>query len=209
MPKAKEFFPEIIRVKVEDLIPYARNQKEHPEEQIAEIMGSITEYKFVSPIEIADNVIVAGHGRLEAAKRLKLSEVPCIDVSHMSPGQIKAYRITSNRLAEKAPWINELLAVELQELAELPDVNLETTGYSKEDIANLILWAEGEFGDGEDGDQDDESEPPPSEDFSVFEVALTHKNKLHLMDTIRRVKADNETNSTESALMILCDLYAE
>lgn len=148
MPKKKEFFPEIVRCKVVDLIPYARNTKQHPESQISEIMASIQEFKFINPIVIADNVIIAGHGRLEAAKRLKLDEVPCIDVSHLSEGQQKAYRITDNRLPEKAPWDNELLAVELEELSGLPDLNVEITGFDKEAIADMILANDQEEGDG-------------------------------------------------------------
>ena len=103
------------------LIPYARNSKTHSDAQVSAIAGSIREFGFVNPVLISDDLtIVAGHGRVLAAQKLGLDEVPCIRLSHLSDNQRRAYVIADNRLAEVgASWDLEMLQLELESFDHL------------------------------------------------------------------------------------------
>jgi len=121
---------------VAELIPYANNSRTHSDEQVAQIAASIKEFGWTNPILITDNSIIAGHGRLMAARKLGMSKVPCIEVKNLTPAQVKAYIIADNKLALNAGWDNELLNIEFQELEEL-GFDLELTGFSLEEIDAL------------------------------------------------------------------------
>jgi len=104
--------------RVEALVPYARNPRTHSEAQIAKIAASIVEYGWTNPILVdGNNGIIAGHGRLAAARKLGLDEVPVIELAHLTPAQKRAYVIADNRLALNAGWDEEMLALELAELS--------------------------------------------------------------------------------------------
>ena len=95
------------------LIPHARNSRTHSEVQVAQIAGSIAEFGFVNPVLVGDDgVIVAGHGRVLAARKLGLAEAPVIVLSHLTPTQRRALMIADNRIAENAGWDDEMLAAE-------------------------------------------------------------------------------------------------
>jgi 16S rRNA G966 N2-methylase RsmD len=121
---------------VAELIPYANNSRTHSDEQVAQIAASIKEFGWTNPILITDNSIIAGHGRLMAARKLGMSKVPCIEVKNLTPAQVKAYIIADNKLALNAGWDNELLNIEFQELEEL-GFDLELTGFSLDEIDAL------------------------------------------------------------------------
>jgi site-specific DNA-methyltransferase (adenine-specific) len=121
---------------VAELIPYANNSRTHSDEQVAQIAASIKEFGWTNPILITDNSIIAGHGRLMAARKLGMSKVPCIEVKNLTTAQVKAYIIADNKLALNAGWDNELLNIEFQELEEL-GFDLELTGFSLEEIDAL------------------------------------------------------------------------
>jgi len=122
---------------VTELIPYANNSRTHSDEQVAQIAASIKEFGWTNPILIDDqNSIIAGHGRLMAARKLGLDKVPCIEVKNLTPGQIKAYIIADNKLALNAGWDFTLLNVEFEQLAEM-GIDLEITGFSLEEIEEL------------------------------------------------------------------------
>lgn len=129
---------------VAELIPYANNSRTHSDEQVAQIAASIKEFGWTNPILITDNSIIAGHGRLMAARKLGMSKVPCIEVKNLTPAQVKAYIIADNKLALNAGWDNELLNIEFQELEQL-GFDLELTGFSLEEIDALkpVELAEG------------------------------------------------------------------
>lgn len=121
-----------------ELIPYDRNTRTHSDEQITEVAASIKEFGFTNPILIdGTNGVIAGHGRLLAAKKLGLNKVPVIEVSHLSDAQKRAYIIADNKLAEKSGWDEELLALELGELAQL-DYGFEVTGFSNTEFASIM-----------------------------------------------------------------------
>jgi len=105
---------------VERLVPYERNARTHSPEQVAQIAASIVEFGFTNPILVASDAgIIAGHGRLEAAKSLGLPEVPVVVLDHLSDAQRRAYVIADNQLALISGWDDELLKGELAELGEL------------------------------------------------------------------------------------------
>lgn len=130
----------IVYLATSSLTPRQRNARTHTKQQIREIADSIKQFGFNNPILIdASAKVVAGHGRLEAAKLLGLASVPTIRLDQMTEVQIRAYVITDNRLAEKAGWSDQLLALELQELEALNlDFDLTVTGFDAPEIDRLI-----------------------------------------------------------------------
>ena len=122
---------------VEALIPYARNPRTHNAEQIAKIAASIVEYGWTNPILVdGENGIIAGHGRLAAARKLGLTEVPVIELCHLSPTQKRAYVISDNRLALDAGWDEDILALEVAELTQA-GFDLALTGLDDLEIEAL------------------------------------------------------------------------
>ncbi len=123
-----------------ELKPHARNARTHSPKQIAEIAASITAFGFNNPVLIdKDGGIVAGHGRVEAAKQLGLDTVPTIRLEHLTEAQKRAYILADNKLAEKAGWDREILAIELQHLMEIElDFDIAVTGFEVPEIDVLI-----------------------------------------------------------------------
>lgn len=122
---------------IEDLIPYARNSRTHSDEQTAQIAASIREFGFLNPVLVdGDNGIIAGHGRVMAARKLGMDTVPCVEVSHLTDTQKRAYIIADNKLALNAGWDNDLLAIELEEL-NIEGFDLDLTGFTLEEIEGL------------------------------------------------------------------------
>ena len=148
--------------KVEALIPYARNPRTHNDEQVAKIAASIVEYGWTNPVLVdGDNGIIAGHGRLAAAHKLGLTEVPVIELAHLSPTQKRAYVISDNRLALDAGWDDAMLALELAELSEA-GFDLALTGFEDAEIEALLA---DDLGDGDgDGDQEQDADESDAAD---------------------------------------------
>ena len=112
-----QFSDKVERWPLDRLIPHARNARTHSEAQVAQIAGSIAEFGFVNPVLVGDDgVIVAGHGRLLAARKLGLTEAPVIVLSHLTPTQRRALMIADNQIADNAGWDDEMLAAELAAL---------------------------------------------------------------------------------------------
>lgn len=133
---------EISLVAVEGLVPYARNSRTHSDAQVAQIAASIREFGFTNPVLIdADGGIIAGHGRVLAARKLGLPEVPAIRIDYMTEAQRRAYVIADNKLALNAGWDDELLALELGEL-QGAGFDLSLTGFSEDELAGLLLEPE-------------------------------------------------------------------
>jgi len=124
--------------KTGDLIPYVNNSRTHSDEQIIQVAASIKEFGFTNPILLDDGGgIIAGHGRLQAAKKLSLTEVPTITLSGLSDAQKKAYVIADNKLALNAGWDDELLILELNGLRK-DDFDLTLIGFDVDELAYLI-----------------------------------------------------------------------
>jgi hypothetical protein len=127
---------------IERLVPYARNARTHSPEQVAQIAASIVEFGFNAPILVASDAgIVAGHGRLLAARKLGLVEVPVVVLDHLSEAQRRAYIIADNKLALNAGWDAKVLAQELRDL-ESEGLDLAVMGFSDEELEDLLVEPE-------------------------------------------------------------------
>lgn len=127
----------IEHVAIEALIPYARNSRTHSDAQVAQIAASIREFGFTNPVLIDEQGgVIAGHGRIMAARKLSLPEVPCIRLGHLTDAQKRAYVIADNKLALNAGWDDEMLALEFAELSEM-GFDLELTGFTADEIDAL------------------------------------------------------------------------
>jgi DNA modification methylase len=127
----------IEQLSVDTLIPYARNSRTHDDAQVAQIAASIKEFGFTNPVLIdADGGIIAGHGRVLAARKLSLSDVPCIRLAHLTETQRKAYVIADNKLALNSSWDEAMLALEIQDL-EADDFDLTLLGFTPDELTAL------------------------------------------------------------------------
>ena len=116
---------------IERLIPYARNARTHSAEQVAQVAASMREFGFTNPILIdGDSGVIAGHARLQAARKLGLTEVPVIVLDHLTATQKRAYILVDNRLALNAGWDDELLAAEMATLRE-DEFDLDLLGFDR------------------------------------------------------------------------------
>ena len=147
----------IANIKTELLVPYEKNSRTHSPEQIEQVANSIVRFGFTNPILIQpDNTVVAGHCRLEAAKKIGLKEIPCIVLDKLTPEQCRALVIADNKLALNAGWDLQLLASELAELQKL-DYNLDLIGFSEAEYAEILAGlpdlenSQNKKGGGDDG----------------------------------------------------------
>lgn len=155
------FMPEqMVRVPIGELVPYARNARTHSESQIAQLRASLREFGFVSPVLIdSDRNIIAGHGRVLAARAEGMTEVPCVLVEHLTDQQRRAYILADNRLAELSGWDTEMLAIELGEMQE-DGMDITLTGFAEADMELENPNAEPpEARDDDDSGEPDEAAP--------------------------------------------------
>jgi len=145
---------------MDKLLPYVRNARQHSDEQIAQIAASIAEFGFVNPCLVgADGVLVAGHGRLAAARKLGLSTVPVVVLDHLTPTQRRALVLADNRLAELSTWDNDLLRIELEALED-DGFDLDLTGFDADALADLLAGEEPEH----EGQTEDDAVPEMPEE---------------------------------------------
>jgi DNA modification methylase len=155
-----EFAAQVERWPLDRLIPHARNARTHSETQIAQIAGSIAEFGFVNPVLVGDDgVLVAGHGRILAARKLGLHEAPVIVLAHLTPTQRRALMIADNQIALNAGWNEELLSAELASLKE-ESFDLELLGFDDADLDRLLATPL------EEVQSADEAPEPPTEPIS-------------------------------------------
>lgn len=132
MAKRIELWP------IERLVPYERNARTHSSEQLAQIRASIQEFGFTNPILVdGQDGVIAGHGRLEAARDLGLEQVPVVVLDHLTPEQKRAYVIADNKLALNAGWDMSLLQQEVMSL-NLTDFNLDLLGFDEKELSGLL-----------------------------------------------------------------------
>jgi ParB-like chromosome segregation protein Spo0J len=129
---------QIEQIAIDKLVPYARNSRTHDDAQVAQIAASIREFGFTNPVLIAaDDTIIAGHGRVMAARKLGLDKVPCLRLSHLTETQRRAYVIADNQLALNSGWNEEMLGLELADLREL-DFDLNLVGFDADSIEQFL-----------------------------------------------------------------------
>lgn len=171
---------EIIMVKVSKLIPYARNARTHSDEQVTQIAASIKEWGWTTPILVDENMqIIAWHGRLAAAKKLGINEVPVIAALDWTDAQKKAYVLADNKLALNAGWDDELLKIELSELKTL-DFELSLIGFDDEELESYLADDESV-----EGLTDEDSVPDVPED------AVTKHGDIYILGKHRLMCGDS------------------
>lgn len=177
---------------LETIKPAKRNARTHSKAQIRQIAQSIERFGFINPVLIdRDLNIVAGHGRYEAAKALGQSTVPALRIEHLSPAELRAYALADNQLAVLAGWDNELLKLELGDLAiELPDFDLTLTGFQTAEIDQILLAP------GDPKDQDQLTEIPP-----VPEQPVTRRGDVWLLGRHRILCGDARVSESYSKLL--------
>jgi DNA modification methylase len=137
------------KVSVDKLVPYARNARTHSKEQVLQLRASLREFGFVNPVIVDKELnIIAGHGRILAAKEEGLSEVPCVFVEHLTEAQKRAYILADNRLAMNAGWDDEMLSVELSDL-QGADFDVSLLGFDDKELEKLLSDGDGTAGEDE------------------------------------------------------------
>lgn len=185
------------RRKVADLTPYARNSRTHSDEQVAQIAASIKEWGWTVPVLIEpDGGIIAGHGRVMAAQRLGITEVPCMVADGWSEGQKRAYIIADNKLALNAGWDDEMLRVELAELGDL-GFDLELTGFGDAELGALLA-------DKTEGLTDPDDVPDASENPVTVEgdVWLLGRHRIICGSSTEADTVEKVLNGVEPHLMV-------
>lgn len=185
--------------KVEALIPYARNPRTHAESQIAKIAASIVEYGWTNPILVdGDNGIIAGHGRLAAARKLGLDQVPVIELAHLTVAQKRALVIADNRLALDAGWDEEMLALELADLSEA-GYDLALTGFEDAEIEALLT---GGVTDADADAEPDTEEPDAADDVPEAPVVgVSRPGDVWAIGAHRLICGDATDRDVVAALM--------
>jgi ParB-like chromosome segregation protein Spo0J len=149
---------QIKEIEVSKLIPYANNSRTHDDAQVAQLAASIKEFGFRNPILVDGMGIIAGHGRLLAARKLGLKKVPTIDCSDMTETQKKAYIIADNKLALNSGWDTNLLSLELEQL-DADGFNLEVLGFNADELSSFINGVNFDAATEDDQGKLDELEP--------------------------------------------------
>lgn len=166
-------------IDIEKLIPYAMNARTHSDAQVAQIAGSIKEFGFTNPCLIdEENGLIAGHGRVMAARKLKINEIPCIRLAHLSEVQKKAYILADNRIAMNSGWDIELLKVELEKL-KIEDVDLNMLGFDDVELNGIL---EPEIIEGKT-DEDDVPEVPEVPKTKLGDIYILGKHRLMCGDS--------------------------
>jgi DNA modification methylase len=147
---------QVTALPVAALLPYAENARTHSDAQVAQIAASIEQFGFVNPVLVdAQGVLIAGHGRVMAAKRLGLASVPTLRLGHLSPAQARALRLADNQIALNSGWDEALLATEIARIRDEAVVDLDVLGFSGMELDRLLAAADAGIGD------DADEAPPP------------------------------------------------
>ena len=213
----------IIHKDISDLIPSARNSRIHEPEQVDQIAASMREFGWTMPVLIDEaGEIIAGHGRVMAAKKLKIETVPCLVAEGWSDSQKRAYRIADNRLTENSRWDSEMLSVEMGDLQEA-GYDLEITGFSSDEIESLIDGAY-DFGYREtkavsEGEAVADGMPSlPSGERAPFQqkTFTLHDEQVDIIDDALQLARSEplcdtglNENSNGNALALICEQWLE
>ena len=196
LPEAIEHWP------VDQLRPYGRNPRTHDDDQIAQIAASIIEFGWTNPVLVsADGDVIAGHGRLEAARRLSLDTVPVVILDHLTPAQRRAYVIADNQLALNAGWDEARLSAELQALLA-DDFDLSLLGFGDGEIDKLLAAdADGEEGgDGGGPPAEEIPEPPINPASRAGDLWILGEHRLLCGDSTKNEDVRRLMNGERAAL---------
>lgn len=177
------------KVNIDKLVPYARNARTHSKEQILQLRASLREFGFVNPVIVDKDLnIIAGHGRILAAKEEGITEVPCVFAEHLTEAQKRAYIIADNRLAMNAGWDMEMLSVEISELQGV-DFDLSVLGFDEAELSKLM------------GDLEDVKDDDFDVDEELKKPAVTKVGDLWLLGNHRLICGDSTKIDTFTVLM--------
>jgi hypothetical protein len=173
MAKRIELWP------LDRLVPYARNARTHSDEQVAQIAASIAEFGFNNPVLVDTNAgIIAGHGRVLAARKLGIDQVPVVVLDHLSETQKRAYILADNRIGENAGWDDEILRTELTDLKDA-DLDLALLGFDDDELATLFAEAASEVAASEKEEAPEEVPEAPAEPVTrPGDIWLIGKHRL-------------------------------
>ena len=182
-------------IAIDKLVPYANNARTHSDEQIKKIQASIREFGFVNPVLIdKDCGIIAGHARVEAAKREGMTEVPCVWVEHLTDAQKKAYILADNRLALDAGWDMDVLKVELEELKEI-NFDIDLTGFSSGELSAI-------FGEELEAFEDDyEVELPEEPKTKLGDIYQLGRHRLMCGDSTDKATVEKLMNGVKADMV--------
>ena len=186
---------QIESVPVSDLKEYEKNSRTHSDEQVAKIAASVEEFGFTNPILIDEsNGVIAGHGRLQAAKRINMGEVPCIRLAHLSESQKRAYVIADNKIAESGGWDDEMLKMEIMELAQ-DDYDLKLTGFDEAGLDSILAISEEVMEAGQK--KRDHTETGHSQQDTVRQVILIYTSDEYprVMEAMREYAEEHGLSS--------------
>jgi hypothetical protein len=190
-----DFRIDVVPIGLAKLRPYAKNPRTHSRKQIRQIADSIRRFGFTNPVLVSDDgEIIAGHGRVEAARLLQMASVPAVRLAHLNEAQRKAYVIADNKLALNAGWDCELLAIELQALVDL-DFGVEITGFSLAEV-DLVLEEARACSTNPQGELADEAPPLPE-----LMSATTRSGDLWLLDRHRLLCGDARSRESFDNLL--------
>jgi len=177
------------KVNIDKLVPYARNARTHSKEQILQLRASLREFGFVNPVIVDKDLnIIAGHGRIMAAKEEGIAEVPCVFAEHLTEAQKRAYIIADNRLAMNAGWDMEMLSVEISEL-QGADFDVSVLGFDEAELSKLM------------GDLEDVKDDDFDVDEELKKPAVTKFGDLWLLGNHRLICGDSTKIDTFTVLM--------
>ena len=193
---------QIVMMPTERLVPYARNARTHSDQQVAQIAASIAEFGFTNPILIGeDDVIIAGHGRLMAAQRLGMTEVPAIVLAHLNEAQRRALVIADNKIAENAGWDEELLKAELVALQDI-EFDLDLVGFSDEELEDLLGEIEEPPQGGAVEGEDDAPEPPADPVSVLGDLWILGNHRLLCGDSTVATDVERVLGGVKPLLMV-------
>lgn len=213
--------------KVERLVPYTKlNVRVHPKEQVEQIAASITEFGFTAPILVDDKAgILAGHGRLSAAKKIGMKVVPVIQLKHLNEVQRRAYMIADNKIPLSAQWDAKRLDKELKALSK-SGYDILITGFSEADIARLTDDLDemelretsrggGGAGGGASKDDDDDDDkapstkPSPATDMVALNFIVSDKQRDFILEVLAQAKTQHKLKNNGDALVKIMQQWKE
>lgn len=206
-------------VSIDALIPYIRNPRLHSPEQIAQLAASMREFGWVNPVLRAeDQTILAGHGRILAARKLQWPQAPCMTARGWSEAKKRAYVIADNKLALNASWDIDLLAAEIGSLQEL-DFDIELLGFSTDDLARMADdLAEARFEEAENSDQPQKNraetpsasaDEPQAPDLCHLDIPMIVSQRETCFEAIEKAKRELSLDRSGEAIWHICRTYLE
>jgi hypothetical protein len=183
-------------VPIDQLTLYPKNARTHSETNVAKLARSLEEYGWTNPVLITGgNEVIAGHGRILAAQKLEMESVPCLKVTHLSPAQIKAYRLADNRTALDSDWNMELLAAELRDLESTGELDLSLTGFDESELMQFLSDGNGANDPNKEWQGMPEFVQP---DAMAFRSLIVNFADQEAVDEFARVIGQNLTDKTRS-----------